>query len=588
MYPYTSGSGAALEPVSPPSSPEPFDGNNEYMDYDVSPIDDEPDVFQRQLEANQPPTTQPSSQAPRGVHTQLTEDDDYQQQPTQVISGPRSGIGKTSIPTMRRERRKQRDAAHAQANKDHRHSPRPGDEPLPKPSQPMGWDDPTNPKSVAQAGPPELAPKFGTTTTVMSGSQDRRQASNPNTASFGQRMRHQFGRGKAEPVQNRPAWNGASGREAQVSPVRDDLNAAPLKIPPKSAKRNERARAPVNLPVTDINEGASAAATAAVRRLMPIKTAPAADRSRGNSPAFETPKSGVSITPQAYANAKPTQIAASPQQWPPRDSSMSTPSVTTAPSNLGVPGQFNIPRKSIGHPRTPAHAPQLSTSSSIYSDNPANDDDDEATWRRLASGDPFGRQPPPPPPPPPRDEWSPETVPSNSDEEEVEIPIKSMPIVSVMERKRPIPGRNSPAAMMDNAIVISLKTATIAEKEAEKEAQAEAEKELPPVPSEPLEPEDRIAFLSSQLESLAIRRVNLTKSIKQLTELMPKDMLIVSAEVQRKREEEKRKVEVMQQELSDIQQQEYVLGLKLHRAYRRQDRELEHNTGTLWVRRVTG
>jgi hypothetical protein len=157
-----------------------------------------------------------------------------------------------------------------------------------------------------------------------------------------------------------------------------------------------------------------------------------------------------------------------------------------------------------------------------------------------------------------------------------------------MERKRPIPGRNSPAAMMDNAIVISLKTATIAEKEAEKEAQAEAEKELPPVPSEPLEPEDRIAFLSSQLESLAIRRVNLTKSIKQLTELMPKDMLIVSAEVQRKREEEKRKVEVMQQELSDIQQQEYVLGLKLHRAYRRQDRELEHNTGTLWVRRVTG
>ncbi|KAK7226515.1 hypothetical protein V2G26_014518 [Clonostachys chloroleuca] len=341
MYPYTSGSGAALEPVSPPSSPEPFDGNNEYMDYDVSPIDDEPDVFQRQLEANQPPT-QPSSQAPRGVHTQLTEDDDYQQQPTQVISGPRSGIGKTSIPTMRRERRKQRDAAHAQANKDHRHSPRPGDEPLPKPSQPMGWDDPTNLKSVAQAGPPERAPKFGTTTTVMSGSQDRRQASNPNTASFGQRMRHQFGRGKAEPIQNRPAWNGASGRETQVSPVRDDLNAAPLKIPPKSAKRNERVRTPVNLPVTDINEGASAAATAAVRRLMPIKTAPAADRSRGNSPAFETPKSGVPITPQAYANAKPTQIAASPQQWPPRDSSMSTPSAPTAPSNLGVPGQFNI------------------------------------------------------------------------------------------------------------------------------------------------------------------------------------------------------------------------------------------------------
>ncbi len=112
-------------------------------------------------------------------------------------------------------------------------------------------------------------------------------------------------------------------------------------------------------------------------------------------------------------------------------------------------------------------------------------------------------------------------------------------------------------------------------------------KMLPPAPPE-FDARDRVAQLSAQLSGLAQRRINITRSIKQMTELMPTDHVMASAEVIRKREMEKRKVEGLQKELAEIQREEYELGLKLHRAYKRIDRDSEYEPTTLWVRRVTG
>ena len=56
----------------------------------------------------------------------------------------------------------------------------------------------------------------------------------------------------------------------------------------------------------------------------------------------------------------------------------------------------------------------------------------------------------------------------------------------------------------------------------------------------------------------------------------------------RKRESEKLKVENLRTELAEVQRLEYELGLKLHRAYKRLDRDAEYEPTTLWVRRVTG
>jgi hypothetical protein len=71
-----------------------------------------------------------------------------------------------------------------------------------------------------------------------------------------------------------------------------------------------------------------------------------------------------------------------------------------------------------------------------------------------------------------------------------------------------------------------------------------------------------------------------------MTELMPRDNLMASAEVLRKREIEKQKVEGLKKELAEIQLEEYDLGLKLHRAYKRLNRGADYEPTTLWVRRV--
>ncbi|PON23892.1 hypothetical protein TGAM01_v207220 [Trichoderma gamsii] len=113
-------------------------------------------------------------------------------------------------------------------------------------------------------------------------------------------------------------------------------------------------------------------------------------------------------------------------------------------------------------------------------------------------------------------------------------------------------------------------------------------KPLPPAPPElASSPNDRIAQLRAVLSGLARRKVNISKSIQQMTELMPRDNLMASEEVLRKREVEKQKIQGLKQELAEIQHEEYDLGLKLHRAYKRQEKDAEYEPTTLWVRRIT-
>lgn len=64
------------------------------------------------------------------------------------------------------------------------------------------------------------------------------------------------------------------------------------------------------------------------------------------------------------------------------------------------------------------------------------------------------------------------------------------------------------------------------------------------------------------------------------------DKLMNSEEVIRKREIEKKKVEVLKQELFEVQREEYELGLKLYWVYKRLDRDNEFELMGLWVRRV--
>lgn len=116
---------------------------------------------------------------------------------------------------------------------------------------------------------------------------------------------------------------------------------------------------------------------------------------------------------------------------------------------------------------------------------------------------------------------------------------------------------------------------------------ASTDKSLPLAPPEETA-RDRVSQLNAQLKSLGNRRININQAIRQMTELMPTDNVLASNAVIAKREAEKRKVETLRNELADVQREEYDLGLKLHRAYKRMDRNAEYEPTTLWVRRVTG
>ena len=73
-----------------------------------------------------------------------------------------------------------------------------------------------------------------------------------------------------------------------------------------------------------------------------------------------------------------------------------------------------------------------------------------------------------------------------------------------------------------------------------------------------------------------------------MTELMPTDHVILTEEVRRKREEEKRKVEGLRREEAEVRRCEHEVGLRLHRAWKRREREEVFECTGLWVRRVTG
>jgi len=78
-----------------------------------------------------------------------------------------------------------------------------------------------------------------------------------------------------------------------------------------------------------------------------------------------------------------------------------------------------------------------------------------------------------------------------------------------------------------------------------------------------------------------------------MTELMPVEQglsrVVLTDEVWRRREEEKRKVEGLREEEAEVRRSEHELGLRLHRAWKRRDRdEANFEPTSIWVRRVTG
>ncbi|KAF6829335.1 hypothetical protein CPLU01_07977 [Colletotrichum plurivorum] len=444
-----------------------------------------------------------------------------------------------------------------------------------------------------------------------------------------------------EAVDDRPPWRGASGRAPIVNPVRDTAPKEPLSIPRRSSRRTAVGpRLPIAGVTSPLSPVSPSRSETSPRSKTPtVRTVLNAPRQLMASPS-PSPSPTPSPSPAQSSYPSPPNSGAgiqSPVHATPDAASSAPVEIRQPPTLSGLPA---APNANVGHDKAirrkppPAnsqalHAPQPSYSSSIYSD---------ATVHAPAAHD---KSPPRAPVPPkgealkanepwdqPPSRFSVTTYATSAapdtPRESVETtrpPVPSLPTPQkdgVMNRKRPpVLGRSSPSV---EPIVISMSSPYMSSAFAERtspspsrsqlpsqlqpmprastpsmysttsrpESVWSTSKALPPPPTETSMVNDRVGYLNARLESLGNRRININQAIKQMTELMPTDSILASEAVLRKREAEKRKVEALKVELAEVQREEYEIGLKLHRAYKRMDRNAEYEPTTLWVRRVTG
>ncbi|KAM0437793.1 hypothetical protein ACHAPT_002158 [Fusarium lateritium] len=541
---------SAIE-ISPPSSPDLDAARNGGNHEDVSPIDEAPDMSQLDLLHDARHTPSPPSHA-----------------------HPRS-----QIPTMRRDKTRDQDhrPPHLRESKSIDQL---------RDQQKHAAKHPWEAAAGHQHSSSKAQHTFGLTTTV-TGPRLARPSNPPTT--FGQRMRKL--RLKPEPVESRPPWNGASGRAPLVEPVRDDLSAAPLNLQRKVSKR-------VGLGGGTSPETPGGAAST-VRRLLPSRSnQKLKDASKTPSPE----PTSRATTSHAYPSPP---YSSSPPSQPPVASHAARP-VHAAP--LLTPNTMPDQQKAIKRKPSPStHISHASYSSSVYS--ALTDQNASGPAPLLSNLEPTSLFAPEDPWVQPPSRFSVTTCnttvapesPRLSDEDRPPMPTPPMPttpkLPSVMDRRRPVPGGDSFKRASNDPIVISMKTSSLSlSEDAASQGRTSTEqppstppidKALPLAPPEMQSANDRVAYLTARLDSLAHRRTNINKSIKQMTQLMPMDNLLASSDVIRKREVEKKKVEGLKEELAEIQREEYDLGLKLYRANKRLEREAAFEPSSLWVRRVT-
>lgn len=365
--------------------------------------------------------------------------------------------------------------------------------------------------------------------------------------SFGERVRNL----KIHAPTERPEWKGASGRVAMVSPVADQMDILPLNIPRKSSKRVASPHSGSPSPVSVIRSGRDETSPASAQmseHIDPTIRTVLSNSGRNsprvqNSPLQDPPASVLKATSDNAQNAQP-------QGHQKQDSVGS------------IERNFREAFKDVGFAGHSLDEPYVQPPSrfSVTTYAPS-----EAQSTPRPSTDTSDRPPMPTPPQTYTTTQQPTPILNRKRPKVVESP-------KATARKAVSPP--SPVFISMTSSVASKRTSNIA-------------KTLPQSPAE-AQSQDLISTLQAQLDDLAHRRNNITKSIRQMTELMPTDSVMLTDSVRTKREVEKMKVERLREEEADVRRQEHEIGLRLHRAYKRRDKNAEYEPTGLWVRRVTG
>jgi hypothetical protein len=415
-----------------------------------------------------------------------------------------------------------------------------------------------------------------------------------NNVSFSDRVGRLGTRPPAVETTKHEPWSRATGRSQIAPPLKYQPAAKPLQIPRKSLSPT----------CEELNQDAPNAHAASLSRgAVGADTGFVADRSHDNDAHDDL--------------IKPTVPLKVGRNTPPRG--FTSPVTPKHPTGLGIrtPLSYPSPVTPIQRQRqespdtiihgqgfakelpaqqrvsTPPQEPVGRTSTDQTPDS-KQASNSRFSWTTYNSNTTYQHSPPPSPPnlptiTPPR-------------QRVVTEPISAATAAfSILSRRRPIPSSEqtpSPLPLRKSLDSDSPGTATIT-------AMSSPTSYAPPSPSAtsiystattgtskalPLPPTslaacDHISVLESAMEDLRIRRSNVYRLLSDLNNAAPANPLLTDFKRARVAEQRKRGFE---DELSEIKREEYEVGMRLHRAWKKREREDPNQAGSaIWVRRVT-
>ncbi|KKY28589.1 hypothetical protein UCRPC4_g00393 [Phaeomoniella chlamydospora] len=160
-------------------------------------------------------------------------------------------------------------------------------------------------------------------------------------------------------------------------------------------------------------------------------------------------------------------------------------------------------------------------------------------------------------------------------------PVPALPSTNTVQHS-PVQHPAAQAMRHNNAKINARKPAPTSRASTDSKASVKT-KSLPQCPPE-TQAVDKISGMEARLDDLARRRRNIAKVLKDLNHVInptsPGYDLKTKSDV-------KQTVVALENELSDIGQEEHEVGLKLHRAQKKRDKADIYEPSSLWIKRVT-
>lgn len=378
---------------------------------------------------------------------------------------------------------------------------------------------------------------------------------------------------KNKPVKDDPAtqiptrepWKGASGRFTIVNPPRNDPAARtqplqPLQPISTSPKTNKR-------PIADKQQsrGQSTQTTPTVRAV-----APETPETPDVSTTLDEDETIKPIVPLKVGRRSPPSLVTSPvSQHSQRDYTPSPLSESVkSPGVWSVRSEHNRPLPD--EKETPSQLPRsqqaVRSEAEFLKEIEAIKPEEQPSSRFSATTYATTTYDSPPSSP---------TV-------SFDTPVPSVPFMPspIVMRRRPM-ANPSPLSAPD--VKATVRKPTPSQISLSSSYSNSSSKALPQCPPE-MEAVDRVAALQARLDDLRRRRGNIHIIIRELTQVVQPSSVAYDMAA---REEVKRTVASLNNELAEIGKEEHETGLKLHRAWKKRDKENIYESNALWIKRVT-